>query len=142
MYGVTTGFGENVRFAIPADEAVELQKRIVRSHSVAVGDPLPYEQVRAIMLQMILNAREGRTGLSEEAVNGILAFLNKGIYPFAPGEGSVGYLSVEGHIVMALIGEGYVIKNAGKGNKHGEGVSPGTGGVKVEASKVLEADNQ
>ena len=60
VYGVTTGFGENVRFAIPQEDAVELQKRIVRSHSVAVGDPLPEEQVRAIMLQMILNARAGR----------------------------------------------------------------------------------
>ena len=114
VYGVTTGFGENVRFTISPDDALELQKRIVRSHSVAVGDPLPEEQVRAIMLQMILNARCGRTGLSEETINELKEFLNKDIYPFAPGEGSVGYLSVEGHIVMALIGEGYVFDDDGE----------------------------
>ena len=114
VYGVTTGFGENVRFVIPPEEALELQKRIVRSHSVAVGEPLPEEQVRAIMLQMILNARKGRTGLCEETVKTLMDFLNKDIYPFAPGEGSVGYLSVEGHIVMALIGEGYVLVDGEK----------------------------
>ena len=114
VYGVTTGFGENVRFAIPPEDAVELQKRIVRSHSVAVGDPLPEEQVRAIMLQMILNARAGRTGLREETIKTLMDFLNNDIYPFTPGEGSVGYLSVEGHIVMALIGEGYVFDDDGE----------------------------
>lgn len=114
VYGVTTGFGENVRFVIPQEEALELQKRIVRSHSVAVGEPLPEEQVRAIMLQMILNARAGRTGLREETLKTLMAFLNKDIYPFVPGEGSVGYLSVEGHIVMALIGEGYVFDDKGE----------------------------
>ena len=114
VYGVTTGFGENVRFAISPDDAVELQKRIVRSHSVAVGEPLPEEQVRAIMLQMVLNARAGRTGLSEETLGTLIEFLNKDIYPFVPGEGSVGYLSVEGHIVMALMGEGYVFDEDGE----------------------------
>lgn len=114
VYGVTTGFGENVRFAISQDDAIELQKRIVRSHSVAVGDPLPEEQVRAIMLQMVLNARAGRTGLKEETLKVIMECLNKDIYPFVPGEGSVGYLSVEGHIVMALIGEGFVFDDDGE----------------------------
>lgn len=114
VYGVTTGFGENVRFVIPPEDALELQKRIVKSHSVAVGEPLPEEQVRAIMLQMILNARAGRTGLREETIRTLMDFLNKDIYPFAPGEGSVGYLSVEGHIVMALIGEGYVFDDVAK----------------------------
>ena len=114
VYGVTTGFGENVRFTISPDDALELQKRIVRSHSVAVGEPLPEEHVRAIMLQMILNARRGRTGLREETLQALMDFLNKDIYPFVPGEGSVGYLSVEGHIVMALIGEGYVFDDNGE----------------------------
>jgi len=114
VYGVTTGFGENVRFTISPDDALELQKRIVRSHSVAVGQPLAEEPVRAILLQMILNAREGRTGLSKETINGLVSFLNKKIYPFAPGEGSVGYLSVEGHIVMTLIGEGYAFADGVK----------------------------
>lgn len=122
VYGVTTGFGDNVKYAIPTDEALELQKRIVRSHSVAVGKPLEEEKVRAILLQMILNAKGGHTGLSEETLDAIRAFLNERIVPFAPGSGSVGYLSVEAHIVMALIGEGSILEN----------------GVRVPASEVLK----
>ena len=122
VYGVTTGFGDNVQYAIPTDEALELQRRIVRSHSVAVGKPLEEEKVRAILLQMILNARGGHTGLSVETLEAIRAFLNEKIVPFAPGSGSVGYLSVEAHIVMALIGEGSVLEN----------------GVRIPAADVLK----
>lgn len=114
VYGVTTGFGENVRYRINTEDAVELQKRIVRSHSVAVGRPLEKEQTRAIMLQTILNAGKGHTGLQLSTLEVIRQYLNQDIYPFAPGEGSVGYLAVEGHFVMAYIGEGYVFENSVK----------------------------
>ena len=114
IYGVTTGFGENVRYTIDPDDAIELQKRIVRSHSVAVGEPLSEEQCRAIMLQSILNAREGHTGLRLETLEIIRDWLNKGLVPWAPGEGSVGYLSVEGHFVMAYMGEGFVLEDGKK----------------------------
>lgn len=114
VYGVTTGFGENVRYRIGTDDAVELQKRIVRSHSAAVGRPLEKEQTRAIMLQTILNAGKGHTGLRLSTLEVIRQYLNQDIYPFVPGEGSVGYLAVEGHLVMAYIGEGYVFENGVK----------------------------
>ncbi len=41
-----------------------------------------------------------------ELLDRIVALLNADVVPFAPGEGSVGYLAVEGHIAMVLIGEG------------------------------------
>jgi histidine ammonia-lyase len=40
IYGVTTGFGENVRYTISPEDATTLQENIVRTHSVAVGEPL------------------------------------------------------------------------------------------------------
>lgn len=114
IYGVTTGFGENVRYTISTDDAIELQKRIVRSHSVAVGRPLSEEQTRAIMLQMILNSGKGQSGIQLATLEVIREYLNKDLYPFAPGEGSVGYLAVEGHFVMAFIGEGFVFDQGEK----------------------------
>ena len=36
----------------------------------------------------------------------IAALLNNDVVPFAPGEGSVGYLAVEGHLALVLLGEG------------------------------------
>ena len=46
IYGVTTGFGENVRYTISPEDANTLQENIVRTHSVAVGEPLDREQAR------------------------------------------------------------------------------------------------
>jgi len=106
IYGVTTGFGENVRYVIPAEEAVELQRNIVRSHACSVGNPLSEELVRAIQFQMILNTGRGVSGISFELIDLIRQTLNAGVTPYAPGDGSVGYLAVEGHITLPLMGEG------------------------------------
>ena len=106
VYGVTTGFGDNVGMAISPAEASALQHNIVRSHAVAVGEPLVREQVRAIMLMMVVSLGKGWSGVRLELLEQLRAMLNADVVPFAPGEGSVGYLSVEGHIALVLLGEG------------------------------------
>ena len=111
IYGVTTGFGENVRYTISPQDATTLQKNIVRTHSVAVGEPLTREQARAVMLMTILNAGKGHSGIRLETLELIRQMLNRDLIPFAPGEGSVGYLGVEGHLAMAYIGEGKIYEN-------------------------------
>lgn len=114
IYGVTTGFGENVRYTISPEDAEQLQKNIVRSHACAVGEPLSREQIRAIMFMTILNLGKGHSGIRLETLELIRQFLNKDIVPYAPGEGSVGYLAVEAHMALAYIGEGFVWKNGKK----------------------------
>lgn len=107
VYGVTTGFGDNVRHVIDPVDARQLQTNIVRSHAVAVGEPLNREQVRAIMLMMLVSLGKGYSGVRLELLELIAALLNHNVVPFAPGEGSVGYLAVEGHIALVLLGEGH-----------------------------------
>lgn len=116
VYGVTTGFGDNVRYTISDKDAVLLQKNIVRTHACSVGEPLDNEQVRAILLMMILNTGKGHSGISIETLELIRQFLNNNIIPFAPGEGSVGYLGVEAHIALTLMGEGFILKDNKKVN--------------------------
>lgn len=106
IYGVNTGFGENVRYSISAEDASLLQKNVIRSSACSVGEPLAKEQVRAIQVMMILNTGSGSSGISIEMLTMIKELLNKQITPYAPGEGSVGYLAVEGHISLVPIGEG------------------------------------
>jgi histidine ammonia-lyase len=106
VYGVTTGFGDNVRHVISPQNAKQLQVNIVRSHAVAVGEPLNREQVRAIQLMMLISLGKGYSGVRLELLELIAALLNNDVLPFAPGEGSVGYLAVEGHIALVLLGEG------------------------------------
>ncbi len=114
IYGVTTGFGENVRYTIQPEDAKTLQKNIVRSHACAVGQPLSEEQARAVMFMTIINMGKGHSGIRLETLELIRNYLNKDLVPFAPGEGSVGYLGVEAHLVLAYIGEGYILKDGQK----------------------------
>lgn len=124
IYGITTGFGENVRYTISPQDATTLQENIVRTHSVAVGEPLSRVQARAVMLMTILNAGKGHSGIRLSTLELIRQMLNKDLIPFAPSEGSVGYLGVEAHLVMAYIGEGKIFQ----------------GGQPVPALPVLEAN--
>ncbi|MGE6376847.1 histidine ammonia-lyase [Peribacillus muralis] len=106
IYGVTTGFGSNVTKVISPEDAETLQRNIIRSHAVSVGEPLEREVVRAIQLMILVNLGQGYSGVRLSVLELIASLLNHDIVPFAPGDGSVGYLSPESHMALVLIGEG------------------------------------
>lgn len=106
MYGVTTGFGALCTQAIGKDETAQLQENIILSHSVSVGAPLSIEQVRGIMLMVLQNLGQGYSGVRLEVLEQYRQFLNRGLTPWAPGDGSVGYLSPEAHMALVLLGRG------------------------------------
>ncbi|MDH6677183.1 histidine ammonia-lyase [Rhodococcus sp. LBL1] len=106
IYGVTTGFGDNVTEVIAPEDAITLQRNIILSHAVSVGDPLSGEVVRAIQLMMLVGLGQGYSGTSFDTLDLIRELLNNGITPYAPGDGSVGYLTVEAHMALVLLGEG------------------------------------
>ncbi len=114
VYGVTTGFGDNVKYDITGEDTITLQNNILRSHACSVGAPLPETEVRAIMLMIILNSGKGYSGIKTDTLILLRDILNKNLHPFAPGSGSVGYLSVEAHIALTLIGEGFFLMNGEK----------------------------
>ena len=106
IYGLTTGFGDNVRRVIPQNEAELLQRNIIRSHSVSVGEPLSEEGVRALWLMRLLSLGRGYSGIRPEVLQLIADCLNKGIFPVAPAEGCIQNLPVEGYVNLVLMGEG------------------------------------
>lgn len=106
IYGLTTGFGENVRTIIPKDEAIKLQINILRSHAVSVGDALPTESVRAVWVMQLLSLGQGYSGIRMETLSLIAECLNKGITPYVPQDGSVQYLAIEAQTNLVLMGEG------------------------------------
>ena len=63
IYGLTTGFGDNCNKIISAEDAVMLQKNIIRSHACSIGEPLEKEVVRGILLMMLLNLGQGYSGV-------------------------------------------------------------------------------
>ena len=106
MYGVTTGFGALCDKAISPGETAALQRNIILSHATSVGEPLNVEQARAVMLMVLQNLGQGYSGVRLLVLEKYRDFLNAGLTPWAPKEGSVGYLCPEAHLALVLMGEG------------------------------------
>lgn len=111
VYGVTTGFGALSHIHIPSSKAQQLQRNLILSHAAGVGEPLPQEIVRSMILIRANSLVQGYSGVRPELVEGLLALLNHHITPVVPSQGSVGAsgdLAPLAHIAMALMGEGKV----------------------------------
>jgi histidine ammonia-lyase len=112
VYGVNTGFGHLKDIRIPPDRLEALQLNLIRSHCAGVGDPLPEEAARAVMLLRAHVLATGHSGVRPVVLDTLIAHLNSGILPILPEKGSVGAsgdLAPLSHLVLALIGEGEVV---------------------------------
>lgn len=112
VYGVNTGYGDLSTVRISTADLRGLQRNLVRSHAVGVGDPLPVDVVRAILLLRANTLAAGRSGVREEVIDLLLDMLNRGIYPLIPMHGSVGAsgdLAPLAHVALVMIGEGEAI---------------------------------
>ena len=111
VYGVTTGFGDLAsRFIDPAD-APRLQENLLMSHAAGVGEPLDQEVVRAMLLLRANTLALGHSGCRPLLVDRLLAFLEHGVHPVVPAQGSVGAsgdLAPLAHLALPLIGRGQV----------------------------------
>lgn len=108
-YGITTGFGAFKDKIISRDEVEQLQRNIVVSHAVGVGDPFDTATVRAIMLIRANTLARGFSGIRLETLELILDCLNRGVHPVIPEKGSLGAsgdLAPLAHFACVLIGEG------------------------------------
>ena len=111
VYGVNTGFGLLANVRIGDDELGHLQENLICSHAVGVGDLLPDETVRLIMLMKVNALAQGYSGVRPALVEAMCDLLNNEIYPAIPGQGSVGAsgdLAPLAHMAGALIGFGDV----------------------------------
>jgi len=108
-YGITTGFGAFKDKIISREEVELLQRNIVLSHAVGVGDPFDMPTVRAIMLIRANTLARGFSGIKLETLELILECLNRGVHPVIPQKGSLGAsgdLAPLAHFACVLIGKG------------------------------------
>jgi histidine ammonia-lyase len=109
VYGVNTGFGALAEVRISAAEVAELQRNLVRSHSAGVGQPLPRDATRAMMLLRAQVLATGRSGARPQVCGFLCDLLGRGIHPVVPCRGSVGAsgdLAPLAHLALGMIGEG------------------------------------
>lgn len=112
VYGINTGFGALSSKHIAKEDLSKLQYNLIRSHCTGVGAPFSRLTTRAVMLLRANCLASGFSGVSIEAIELLLDFINEDITPIVPEKGSVGAsgdLAPLSHIALALIGEGDVI---------------------------------
>jgi len=111
VYGITTGFGALATKHIGKEDTESLQYNLLRSHATGVGDPMPDDVVRAMLLLRARTLSIGHSGVRPLIVHKLLELLSRGFLPVVPSQGSVGAsgdLAPFAHLALPLIGEGRV----------------------------------
>ncbi|NTS41443.1 histidine ammonia-lyase [Flavisolibacter sp. BT320] len=121
VYGITTGFGILANTHISAEDTATLQYKILQSHSVGVGEAVPGEIARLMLITKVHSLAQGYSGVQLSTLERILWHLEANVIPVVPIQGSVGAsgdLAPLAHLFLPLIGLGEVFY---KGARHKTG---------------------
>lgn len=111
VYGVNTGFGILANTKINSADVATLQYKILQSHSVGVGEPVPLQIARLMLITKVHALAQGFSGVQLQTIERILWHLEKDVIPVVPQKGSVGAsgdLAPLAHLFLPLVGLGEV----------------------------------
>ncbi len=111
VYGINTGFGPLCNTKITKEETVDLQRNILLSHSVGVGEPIGKKLAKLMMILKLHSLAKGFSGISMKVIKRILWHIEEDVIPIVYEQGSVGAsgdLVPLSHLFLPLIGEGEV----------------------------------
>ncbi|QEC69870.1 histidine ammonia-lyase [Panacibacter ginsenosidivorans] len=111
VYGINTGFGILANTTISAEDTTILQHKILQSHSVGVGENIPLEIAKLMMITKVHALSQGFSGVQLATVERIIWHIENDIIPIVPAKGSVGAsgdLAPLAHLFLPLIGLGQV----------------------------------
>ena len=111
VYGITTGFGILASTKISEEDAATLQYKILQSHSVGVGDPVPEDIARLMLVTKVQALAQGYSGIQLTTLQRIMWHIENDVIPVVPEKGSVGAsgdLAPLAHLFLPLIGLGEV----------------------------------
>lgn len=109
VYGITTGFGKLADVMISREKVEELQLNLILSHACGVGDVLPVEVARTMMLLRANALAKGHSGIRLETLQLLVDMLNTDVVPLVYSQGSVGAsgdLVPLAHMVLVMLGFG------------------------------------
>ncbi len=117
-YGINTGFGALANKRVTGDDLARLQRNLILSHAVGVGDLIPKEISRLMLQLKVHSLGLGYSGISSGTFNRLLLFLEKDLISAIPEKGSVGAsgdLAPLAHMSLPLLGFGNFWNSEGSG---------------------------
>src|SRR5574343_1479968 len=117
IYGINTGFGSLCNVEIAESELEKLQENLVMSHACGMGNEIPKEVVKLMLLLKIQALCYGKSGVQLSTVERLVFFYNNSILPVVYELGSLGAsgdLSPLAHLSLPLLGMGEVNYNGKK----------------------------
>lgn len=109
VYGVNTGFGILANSPISSEDTITLQHKILESHSVGVGDPIPQEISKLMLITKLHALAQGYSGVQLNTLERMIWHIDQDVIPVVPEKGSVGAsgdLAPLAHLFLPLIGLG------------------------------------
>ena len=110
-YGINTGFGSLCDTIISKDELSTLQRNLVISHACGIGEEVPSNIVKLMILLKVQGLSYGHSGVQLLTVQRLIDFYNNDIIPVVYQLGSLGAsgdLAPLAHLALPLLGEGEV----------------------------------
>ncbi|RHW77833.1 histidine ammonia-lyase [Colwellia sp. RSH04] len=130
VYGINTGFGPLCDTQITPQETNLLQKNLLITHAVGVGEPIAKAISKLMLITKVHALSQGFSGIRLETVERMLAFIELDLIPVVPEQGSVGAsgdLAPLSHLFLPLLGEGEFWDN-----------KEGQNGKTIPATQLLE----
>ncbi len=114
FYGINTGFGFLQNVKIDQEQLSELQNNLLKSHACGLGDEVPEDIVKLMIMLKIKSLSYGHSGVQIETVKRLMDMYNAKMYPVIYTQGSLGAsgdLAPLSHLSLPLIGLGDVDLN-------------------------------
>lgn len=108
IYGVTTGYGDSCTRAVALEDLQALPHQLFTFHGCGLGQVLPVESARAVVLVRLVSLCRGYSGVTVELLERLTWLLEHDVMPVIPEEGSVGAsgdLTPLSYLAAVLCGE-------------------------------------
>jgi histidine ammonia-lyase len=116
-YGINTGFGSLCQVRIADEELALLQENLVCSHACGMGEVVPEEIVRLMLLLKVQGLAQGYSGVRTELIDFLIRMYNEHIHPVVYELGSLGAsgdLAPLAHLSLPILGKGEVWQDGKK----------------------------
>ncbi len=111
FYGINTGFGSLCNTQISSEDLEKLQENLLLSHACGLGEYVPQQIVKLMLLLKIQSLSYGNSGVQPETVERLIAMFNLDLLPVVYQQGSLGAsgdLAPLAHLSIPLLGKGTV----------------------------------